>query len=191
MIDANAIRQRWGAAVLDAILRANSSTRLRNVARSNVLLAEWAIGRALADPETFQVQCFQLQNLGRTTMQELLELLQTAPAEVSHVDTGRSDTLHAVEPAAPRLTANIDPEMLPVSLGAIIRFSECSVRLSNALVRAALDDVCVADYLADRAILMSRLSQLQGIGRKSIDEAVAIWMKPSWLLARAPAWRRT
>jgi GNAT superfamily N-acetyltransferase len=66
----------------------------------------------------------------------------------------------------------IDRALLALSLGYAIRFSGCTNKLSNAADRAGLERIPLKDFLADSSVLVRELTQLKGIGRKTIDEAV-------------------
>jgi GNAT superfamily N-acetyltransferase len=76
------------------------------------------------------------------------------------------------EPLPDERLPRINKALLALPLGYAIRFSGCSTRLSNAAVRAGFDRISLKNYLSDPATLVRELHQLQGIGRKTIDEAI-------------------
>lgn len=164
--------QDFNLTLRELVTHSFTSGRLRNVANGQTLFIEWTVAQALARREQFTSAILELPNLGRTTADELLRLLQSANT-IRPTDT-IADEPDDWLPASRGLPTDVDPRLSELSLSTILCFLGGSARLMNCIGSADLQTLSLADYLAAPARLKTRLSQLKGIGRKTIDEAFRI-----------------
>lgn len=159
--------------VREVVLQSDASTRLRNAAINGALLSEWTAEQALARPDEFWDELLKLPNVGRTTAYELANLLVSAARDgFVGVEPVKRNEPDSEVPATRSPPPEIDPRFLGISIAEILHFSGCSARLENAIDRAGFDVTSLGEYLADPTIVAQRLRELDGIGRKSSDEAV-------------------
>jgi hypothetical protein len=156
--------------IRDAVCSAATSQRLRNIAVTDGLFEEWTVAQALSSEDIFFRDLIRVHGLGRRSALELMSLLRglDITLTVNNLDGDREfQQRDQVQVVARQLK---DARLLDVSLREAVRFFGCSVRLSNVLARADLGTI--GDYLTDPSVALHRLRELQGIGRKTINEAI-------------------
>lgn len=161
--------------VRELVRRSITSNRLRNVSSAQELLEQWTVSRAFAHLDVFRDEILALPNVGRTTEEELVALIRSASTDGAFrlVEVPKIE-LEEMPTNSRKLPAHVDIKLQDVTIASIIRFSRCSARLTNSVDKGGLDSLKLGDYLADTSSLSGCLSNLEGIGRKSIDEAIMV-----------------
>lgn len=159
------------ASVRDLVLASESSVRLRNVAVTQQLFQDWTIRSAQRDLNGFERLSLELPNLGRKSVDELLDLLRNSDPDL--IATCNSDA-PAVNVRPQGYRGDLSTDVLRTPLAVALRHFGASGRLENAIIRAGFDQITIEQYLENPKCLTSALRSQQGVGRKTIVEAVEL-----------------
>lgn len=154
-------------AVRDFVLARDCSVRLSNVVTNNDVFREWSVAAAIGDIDRFREDLAHVRGLGRRSLSELFQLLPLGEGPTSV--PARADSGSAFD-----LPVEIDPTVRSVPIGVALRFFGCSYRLGRAIEDAGLNDVAIAEVVADPSRFATKLREARGIGKTTIDEASAL-----------------
>lgn len=121
---------------------------------------------ALENRPEFEKACIKVPNFGRTTLTELLRLIDTLAEKGANTGADFSSVIKA------RSVSGELPQTSPetTTLGDLVIFANASVRLTNCILRSRLAGMTIAAAISDPANLELECRRISGMGRKSIRE---------------------
>ena len=151
---------------IEMLIKASTvGTRLRNCSddkyfRSTTL--RWALENRLE----FEKACIKVPNFGRTTLTELLRLVDAFAEKGATEGADFSGGIEA------RFVSGDLPQAQPetTTLSELVISSDASVRLTNCISRSHLAGMTVANAISDPANLEVECRRISGMGRTSIRE---------------------
>lgn len=141
------------------------STRLRNCSE-DIYFRSTTLRWALENRHEFEKACIKVPNFGRTTLTELLRLVDAFAEKGANAGTDFSGGIEA------RFVSGDLPRTSPetTTLSELVVSADASVRLMNCISRSHLAGMTIASAISDPANLELECRRISGMGRTSIRE---------------------
>jgi hypothetical protein len=151
---------------IETLIKASTvGTRLSNCS-DDVYFRSTTLRWALENRLEFEKACIKVPNFGKTTLAELLRLVDAFAEKGANEGADFSGGLEA------RFVSGELPQTSPetMTLGELVISSNASVRLTNCISRSRLAGMTVATAISDPANLEVECRRITGMGRTSIRE---------------------